>query len=307
MVNNAEILFLYDAEMANPNGDPDDENRPRMDYQFRRNLVSDVRLKRYVRDYLQQKGHSIFVESGDNSEVVDASTRIKNLLKRSPNSSDASEIMGKLIDVRLFGATIPIKKGESSGGDSIRVTGPVQFTWGYSLNEVDLVDTYSITSRFSSGEEKKRGTIGKDYRVYYSLIGFYGVLSGIRAQKTGMTESDSDLLNKALLSSIAQQVTRSKIGQFPRFYLRIIYKDQETVLGDLRKYIELAEKKNLRRVEDVKLEIGPMINHISANADKIQQIQYWVDPLLRVEQSGKPETLERVLNELKIKVVQLSL
>jgi CRISPR-associated protein Csh2 len=307
MVNNAEILFLYDAEMANPNGDPDDENRPRMDYQSRRNLVSDVRLKRYVRDYLQQNGNEIFVESSDNSEVVDASTRIKNLLKRSPTSSDASEIMGRLIDVRLFGATIPIKKGEGSSGDSIRVTGPVQFTWGYSLNETDLVDTYSITSRFSSGEGKKQGTIGKDYRVYYSLIGFYGVLSGIRAQKTGMTETDSDLLNKALLSSIPQQATRSKVGQFPRFYLRIVYKDQETVLGDLRKYIELAEKKNLRRVEDVKLEIGPMINHISTHVDKIQQIQYWLDPLLRVEQSGKPETLERMLKELRIKVVQLSL
>lgn len=307
MVNNAEILFLYDAEMANPNGDPDDENRPRMDYQSRRNLVSDVRLKRYVRDYLQHKGHEIFVESSDNGEVVDASTRIKNLLKRYPNSSDASEIMGKLIDIRLFGATIPIKKGEGSTGDSIRVTGPVQFTWGYSLNEADLVDTYSITSRLSSGEGKKQGTIGKDYRVYYSLIGFYGVLSGIRAHTTGMTEADSDLLNRALLSSIPQQATRSKVGQYPRFYLRIVYKDQETVLGDLRKYIMLVEKKNLRRVEDVKLEIGPMINHIRTNVDKIQQIQYWIDPLLRVEQSGKPENLERVLKELRLEVVQLSL
>jgi len=58
---NSEILFLYDAKMCNPNGDPDDENRPRMDYDRERCLVSDVRLKRYLRDYLEEKGHTIYV------------------------------------------------------------------------------------------------------------------------------------------------------------------------------------------------------------------------------------------------------
>lgn len=306
MVNNGEILFLYDAELANPNGDPDDENRPRMDYQARRNLVTDVRLKRYIRDYMQTLGQNIFVENNDNGQVVDASTRIKNVLGHAAASSDTEEIMNKLIDVRLFGATIPIKKGEGTSGDSVKVTGPVQFTWGYSLNEVDLVDTYSITSRFSSGEGKKQGAIGKDYRIYYSLMGFYGVISGFRAQRTKMSEADCKLLDKAILLSIPQQATRSKIGQFPRLYLRIVYNDSETVLGDWRKHLNLVHKGNLRRVEDVKLDLTSLMTRLKDNAKRIQEIYFWEDSMLQTEQSEKPRTVEEMLNELGVKITKLS-
>jgi CRISPR-associated protein Csh2 len=54
-INNSDILFIYDAKLCNPNGDPDDENKPRMDYDTQTNLVSDVRLKRYLRDYLMSE------------------------------------------------------------------------------------------------------------------------------------------------------------------------------------------------------------------------------------------------------------
>lgn len=60
-MNNSEILYIYDAKLTNPNGDPDEENRPRMDYERDINLVSDSRLKRYIRDYMLQEGFDIFV------------------------------------------------------------------------------------------------------------------------------------------------------------------------------------------------------------------------------------------------------
>ena len=60
--NNSEILFLFDAKQSNPNGDMDDENKPRMDWETETNLVSDVRLKRYIRDYLEKfKGEKLFI------------------------------------------------------------------------------------------------------------------------------------------------------------------------------------------------------------------------------------------------------
>ena len=62
---------------------------------------------------------------------------------------------------------------EKSKGSSIQITGPVQFAWGYSLNKVELVDSYSITTAFSSVEGNKMGSMGKDYRIYYSLIAFF--------------------------------------------------------------------------------------------------------------------------------------
>src|SRR5659263_448140 len=90
--NNSEILFLYDAKMCNPNGDPDDENKPRMDYDRGINLVSDVRLKRYIRDYLMDyRNETIFV-SKVNRETVDATGRLKKLIelyKQEIESNDA--------------------------------------------------------------------------------------------------------------------------------------------------------------------------------------------------------------------------
>ena len=80
MIKNSDILFIYDAKLCNPNGDPDDENKPRMDYETRTNLVSDVRLKRYIRDYLESKGYEIFVAKVD-GETVDATTRLKKFFR----------------------------------------------------------------------------------------------------------------------------------------------------------------------------------------------------------------------------------
>ena len=78
-MNNSDILFIYDAKMCNPNGDPDDENKPRMDYETETNLVSDVRLKRYIRDYLEDKGMSIFVAKVK-GKTVDATQRLESWL-----------------------------------------------------------------------------------------------------------------------------------------------------------------------------------------------------------------------------------
>ncbi|MCS7232095.1 MAG: CRISPR-associated protein, partial [Elusimicrobiota bacterium] len=165
----SEILFIYDAKMCNPNGDPDEENKPRMDYITNRNLVSDVRLKRYIRDYLQSMGYEIWVSKLED-EIVDATKRLKALAQKCPKDTAKKEdnkkpdkeflnwLLDVLIDVRLFGATIPIKGGEEKGGGA-NFTGPVQFSWGYSLNPVEIIPSSSITSTFA-GRGEEYGTIG---------------------------------------------------------------------------------------------------------------------------------------------------
>lgn len=67
--NNCDFLFLYDATLCNPNGDPDLENKPRMDYDTNTNLVTDIRLKRSIRDYLKSMGNEIFVDMEGNNKV----------------------------------------------------------------------------------------------------------------------------------------------------------------------------------------------------------------------------------------------
>ena len=315
-VLNSEILFLYDCKECNPNGDPDNENRPRMDYLKEKALVSDVRLKRYIRDYFQnQKGMNIFV-SKVNDRTVDATDRfayfIAEWLLKPENQQKLKELKFKeeekvnieilkdkikedkkwdlvdidvflkyFIDVRLFGITLPIKDKDEKKGASITFTGPVQFNWGYSLNRVELIDSASITSHFAgrTGEEgEKYGTIGKDWRLYYALIAFYGRISGHGAEKTLMTQEDVKNLDEAMWKSIITETnTRTKLNQQPRFFLRVEYKDRETFIGDLRRYIDIDKKEGLRDIGEYTLDISQLVKKLENKKKVINKIYLKTD------------------------------
>lgn len=290
-MNNSEILYIYDAKLTNPNGDPDEENRPRMDYEREINLVSDLRLKRYVRDYLIDKGFQIFVQSV-NDKPVTAEGRVKAL-----KDTTVDTILNELIDVRLFGATMPVK------GDNKTFTGPVQFNWGYSLNKVELLES-SITSHFSADSNKTQGTIGKDYRVKYSIIAFSGVISGKRAEKTRLREEDVSLLDEAMKNAIPALATRSKIGQYPRLYLRVEYIDNQTILGDMRDYIKLEEEnESIRDIKEVTLDVEELQKFLSKNKDKIECIHYFADDKLKVKAEEGMCTMKEALKGFTLKEV----
>lgn len=313
--NNSEILFIYDAKMCNPNGDPDDENKPRMDYERGVNLVSDLRLKRYIRDYLANfERYDIFVSKVE-GETVDATNRLRRLIEKFKTEIEANEnlkkdlfrenkpdeknlskhldwLLPKLIDVRFFGATMPLKSDVGKGA-SITFTGPVQFNWGYSLNKVSgPMDSSSITSTFA-GATEDYSTMGKDYRVSYSLIAFHGIISASRAIATMLTQDDVDTLDKAILKSIPLvATTRSKIGQNPVLYIRIKYTTSEYFLGDLRKYIRLVDEQNnefpfddtsiFRSSKDYRLDLGQLCAKLNDNISNIESIYFWKDPNLEI-------------------------
>ncbi|HQG82379.1 MAG TPA: type I-B CRISPR-associated protein Cas7/Csh2 [Caldisericia bacterium] len=267
--NNSEILFLYDAQMCNPNGDMDNENKPRMDYDSSINLVSDVRLKRYIRDYFEDiKNKEIFISN----KAKDAKERNKQIKEEGKTHCD-------LIDVRLFGA---VTTEEDRGS---HFTGPVQFNWGYSLHPVEIVDSSTITSSFSGGQG-----IGKDYRLYYSLIAFSGSINANTAKETNLTEEDLKLFDEAMLNSIPLARTRTKIGQFPRLYLRIELKDKDKFLKDLRSMIKVTSKnfnleQNLRLIrkpEDYELNISPLKEYLEQNRELISYIYYWKDEQISI-------------------------
>ncbi|WP_207652191.1 type I-B CRISPR-associated protein Cas7/Csh2 [Clostridium oryzae] len=287
-MKNSEILYIYDAKLSNPNGDPDEENRPRMDYEREINLVSDLRLKRYVRDYLMDKGYSLFVQGIDDKPVT-AEQRIKAL-----ESNDTDTILDKLIDVRMFGATIPFK------GDNKNFTGPIQFNWGYSLNKVELLET-SITSHFTSKEGNNQGSIGKDYRVKYSFIAFSGVISGKRAEKVKLSEEDVNLLDKAMRYAIPEQCTRSKIGQHPRLYMRVQYKDDETILGDMRDYIKFQqEEESIRDIKECALDVTELRNFLVKNAERIEAMYYFYDDKLELQVNGEKATFNEAFGDFTL-------
>lgn len=286
ITKNSEILFLYDAHNCNPNGDMDNENRPRMDYDTYTNLVSDLRMKRYIRDYFEQvKGQEIFVTN----KAKDAKDRNKQLEKEKlPHFS--------LIDVRLFGV---VTAEEKVGGS---LTGPVQFNWGYSLHPVELIDSNTITSSFSGGSG-----IGKDYRVHYSMIAFSGSINANTASHSKMTATDLATLDEAMLNSIPLARTRSKIGQFPRLYIRVEMLDNSCFLKDLRSLIKIGSdnptiSENLRLIRgvtDYYLDFEALANYLMANDNKISQIHIWKDEQLVVK------NFEKIENHGKFKALKM--
>lgn len=333
-INNSDILFIYDAKMCNPNGDPDDENKPRMDYETETNLVSDVRLKRYIRDYLEEKKHDIFVAKAE-GKTVDVTQRLAHLVANELKKSDDQKIVKKgeeilkkvtegtikdtdfighinrevilkaFIDVRLFGATMPIK-GEKEG-QSFTFTGPVQFNWGYSLNKVSMVESSTISSTFAgrtkAGEEE-HGTFGKDYRLYYSLIAFHGIISAKRAGLTNLSENDIELLEESLIKAIPLQATRSKIGQYPRLLIMVEYNDKEIFIGDLRKYVKIEPldipENKIREITQFKLGMGKLVSELQTYKDKIKEVHYWQDEELEpaFDSLIKDEELKKKMNKL---------
>jgi len=263
ITKNSEILFLYDAKMTNPNGDMDNENKPRMDYDTDTNLVSDVRLKRYLRDYFETAlKKEIFVTE----KAAKAEERAKQL-------KDAKLEYTDLIDVRLFGAVF------AASGANTHLTGPVQFNWGYSLNPVEINESSTITSSFSSGEG-----IGKDFRVKYSLIAFSGGINANTSETSKLTEEDLSIFDDAMVKAIPFNRTRSKIGQTPRLYLRVQADNKKSVLKDLREFLSIDYKiKNkyaVRNITEFSVDISKLIKYLK---DKpIEKIIYWKDDELDI-------------------------
>lgn len=148
------------------------------------------------------------------------------------------------------------------------------------MNKVELLEA-SITSHFASDEKKQQGAIGKDYRVKYSFIAFSGIVSARRAKETKLTEDDLKFLDRAMKEAIPLLATRSKIGQYPRLYMRVEYVDDKTLLGDLRDYIKLIEVvEKPRKIEDVQLDITDLAEFLHKNKDIISKIYYFKHPEL---------------------------
>ncbi|QYJ16494.1 hypothetical protein Rxycam_02327 [Rubrobacter xylanophilus DSM 9941] len=293
-IHDGDILYLYDAKLTNPNGDPDDENRPRMDEATGRNLVSDVRLKRYLRDYWLDAGEDIWVRRTEQDETTSSKQRMSVLLSdyNRENGANLNErqarqsrefkdwLLRRLRDVRLFGATMPMEN------TSVTFTGPVQFSWGYSLHRVEINNSATISSHFA-GRENEYGTFGKDWRVHYSLLAFYGIVSKSRARHTGLTDEDLTALDEAMVRAIPQQATtRSKIGQTPRLYLRVEYEDGSALrLGDVREDLALDPKDGkttdtLRDIRDFTIGFDRVLERVRAVEDSIGKARLWSHPEL---------------------------
>ncbi|MBC7333390.1 MAG: type I-B CRISPR-associated protein Cas7/Csh2 [Actinobacteria bacterium] len=270
--NRSEILFLYDVTYSNPNGDPVDENKPRIDEETGINLVTDVRLKRTIRDYLHDyRSQDIFI-----FETRDDKGNLRTKEDRLADFKDnPKEVLSRCIDVRLFGATTAVK------GKTITLTGPVQFKYGRSLHKVDLIYVKGTTV-MPSKEDKRQGTFTEKYILPYSLIVFYGIINenAARNQNIDLTESDVNLLLEAMWNGTKNLISASKVGQMPRLLLQVIYKEGNFYVGELDKRIQFVSAKDDREIRDIvdgKLEIGDIVSTLESVGSSVEKIRIKVD------------------------------
>src|SRR3954462_14571000 len=146
--NNSEILFYYESRQ-NPNGDPGFENQPRLmpDDTI---LVTDVRIKRTIRDYARDNfNETIFVDYDSEGNAVTADERAKEILGNVENKDvdPLLELIKNTFDIPLFGALVTIRSKSKGGGDSQKLTGPTQFGLSRSVNKVNIINP-SITTKF---------------------------------------------------------------------------------------------------------------------------------------------------------------
>ena len=298
--NRSEILFIYDVTDANPNGDTD-ENKPRIDEETGINIVTDVRLKRTVRDYLQNfKGQEIFVreERDEKGEL-----RTKESIYEQYGSPE--EIIKRCIDIRLFGGTFALKKKDrrKSGEEeqferAFALTGPVQFKFGRSLHKVSEPEFVRGTTVMPSAERRGAGTFWETYILPYSLIAFYGIINENAAKDTHLTDEDVDLLLDGLWNGTKNLITRSKVGQMPRLLLQVVYKEKNYHIGELDHRVKIVSEKRdeeIRRIEEIKLDLTKLSEVLEENKDKIEKIRYAKDKYLELVKEGKLTNIDEIV------------
>lgn len=320
--NRSELLFLYDVKDSNPNGDPLDENRPRIDEETGINLVTDVRLKRTIRDYLYKfKEQEIFVREieDDEGHIQDAKLRAEDFLLENGKAVDKKDIslpeMKKIIDenvlkdcidVRLFGVTLPIEK-DTNKSSSITHTGPVQFKIGRSLHKV-FTKHFKGTGAFASKKGASQKTFREEDFLPYSLICFYGIINENVAKETRLTEDDIKLLLDGMWNGTKSLISRSKVGQVPRLILKINYKKENYHIGDLNNMLKLDSNipdDEIRDVSQINLDISQLISAFSKNIETIDNVEYCIDDRVKLLFDGKETTLSECLNNTKLSIKEL--
>jgi len=253
--NRYDFMLVFDVKDGNPNGDPDAGNLPRVDSETGEGLVTDVCLKRKVRNYVQltkgtEAGYDIFVKEKAvlNSLVEDAyaelgiNANVKKPAKGEEIDKGRALMCKKFYDIRTFGAVM------STGANAGQVRGPVQLTFGRSIDPIVTLE-HSITRMAVTKVEDidKERTMGRKNTVPYGLYVAYGFVSPALAAQTGFSAEDLETLWTALVNMFDQDHSAAR-GMMATQKL-IIFK-HDSALGNAPSH-KLFDLVNIAKKEDV--------------------------------------------------------
>lgn len=231
--NRYDFVYLFECQDGNPNGDPDADNSPRIDPETFQGLVSDVCLKRKIRDYvfyampnagaLETSSYNIFVQSGNTLESRQRLPfeKVTEPEKIEPKGRDTKPkdiekarrwMCDHFFDIRAFGAVM-----STTDFNCGQVRGPVQVTFSRSVDRI-LSTEHTISRQAFTGEKDIKpgstGTLGRKHTIPYGLYRGYGFINPIFASQTGFGEQDLSLLWKALsnLFELDRSAARGKMA-----------------------------------------------------------------------------------------------
>lgn len=316
--NRSEIVFAYDAEDTNPNGNPLSANdKPRIDETTGTAVVTDVRLKRYLRDQLDDDGYGVYIQNptkSDADSVLDRDDLFSAVagvdeddLGNMTGSEAAETFLSNATDVRYFGATCSFSSDfQSKIGDGFpgQFIGPVQFSHSRSLNTVvQKSESKQLSTVVSSGGDAEQGTFATDNRLQYAFVPFHGIVNEVGATDTLLSQTDVERLDTLLWRALKNQtLTRSKMGHQPRLYLRVEYATDAFHIGTLDDGLELVQETpdaELRNITDVVLGVDDLLADLHEYAEHVDTVHVTADRHLTVEADGETGGPEHLISALE--------
>lgn len=201
--NKIDFVVLASVTNANPNGDPLNGNRPRTNYTGN-GEISDVCIKRKLRNRLQDMGERIFVQSDErcDDDCNSLSDRASKTIASYTSKDDyAAQACRQWFDVRAFGQVFAYKKGKDKDGVSVGVRGPVSIHQAISISPVDINSiqiTKSVNSEPTEDGKKSSDTMGSKHMVEFGLYKIKGAVNVQLAEKTGFTQEDAEKIKEGL-------------------------------------------------------------------------------------------------------------
>lgn len=260
--NRYDMMFLFDVVNGNPNGDPDADNMPRLDPETSFGIVSDVCIKRKIRNYISlvhgtEEGYDIFVrDRAVLNEMIGAEWdkaaegRTPAEVRKAKAESDVQfnarqRLCHKYFDIRAFGAVL--STGDKNAG---QVRGPLQYTFARSIDPVTPQNITVTRGAVTKAEDaEKERTMGHKYIIPYGLYCGYAFLSPALAAQTGFSQEDFDLTCEAMLHMFEND--RSAARGFMSLRKLIVFK-HPTPLGSCAPS-DLFDRVKIQKVEGVKV------------------------------------------------------
>ena len=241
-----EFVFLFDITNGNPNGDPDAGNLPRLDPETNRGLVTDVCLKRKIRNYVSlekenAEGYAIYMQEkavlNNQHEKAwkalgippDAKEQYKKLPKDEAKAREITAWMcGNFFDVRSFGAVM------TTGTNAGQVRGPVQLAFATSIDpvvplEISITRMAVTTEKEAEAQSGDNRTMGRKHIIPYGLYRAHGFISAKLAERTGFSDADLELFWRALINMFEHDRSAARGEMAAR---KLVVFEHESAMGN---------------------------------------------------------------------------